>query len=299
MPDSAFLGIRKIAGSMNSYIFYALTAAIVVYVLLRIGERTLIPKFFVPVTIESRELALKAEIEDCKRRLEGSERKNSEFENNQELLLNELRRANIKISKQEDQILELKTRIRELERNVPISSVPDSSGPTRRVLGIWPDSLPLDTEGEKTAIAGVGLEYEALEGLEASREGIVEKLGQQEYSILEIGAKGAANGIKLADGIAPPSWWGQLARQHKIDIFVILANESSKPGVLNVADAIFNAGAKSVISVDSVITDADAVKFARMFYRRLSRGIPIDKAVNYARLVITDSPSETIKLRER
>lgn len=284
---------------MNSYLIYALFAASIVYVVLRVGERVIIPRFFSLNTAEGRELTLKKEIEELTRRLDISEKKNQAFESNQDLLLGELKRANNKIERQNQQLTNMEKQIAELQRGSNGAGIDKITEASKRVLGIWPESLPLDTEGEKLAISGIGMEYEALEGQMASREGIVEKLGQQDYAILEIGAKGGANGIKLADGMAPPSWWGQLARQHHIEIFVILANESSKPGVLNVADAIFNAGAKYVISVDSVITDSDAVKFARMFYRRLNRGIPIDKAVNYARLVITDSPLDTIKLRER
>ena len=66
----------------------------------------------------------------------------------------------------------------------------------------------------------------------------------------------------------------------------------------NVADALFNAVAKEVVSVDSVISDIEAVKFATTLYRRLGRGIPLAKAVEYAKLAMTDAGSDTIKLRE-
>lgn len=244
------------------------------------------------------EKILQDRVSDLSRRLDDSENKNQELENNQSLLLSQLRMANIKIGKQEDKIIELNDKVRELERVAPITPV-EVKPFAGRVLGVWPDSLPLDTEGEKSAVSKTGLEYDALEGIEASREGIVEQLGLREYSILEIGAKGGGIGIKLADGIAPPTWWAKLAREHHIDIFIVLANESSKPGIDNIADALFNAGVKYVVSVDNSITDIDAVKFAHMFYRRLSRGVPIAKAVDYAKLVITDSGSDTIKLRER
>lgn len=284
---------------MNDLFWYALIFSIFVYVLLRVLERWIIPKFYTPdKTLAEKEIELQKKIEELERRLSESENKNADLESNQTLLLNQLKLANIKIGKQEDKITELSSKVRELERSTPITPV-EVKPFVGRVLGVWPDSLPLDTEGEKNAVSKTGLEYEALEGVEASREGIVEQLGLREYSILEIGAKGGGIGIKLSDGIAPPTWWAQLARQHHIDIFIVLANESSKPGVDNVADALFNAGVKYVISVDSSITDVDAVKFAKMFYRRLSRGVPLAKAVDYAKLVITDAGSDTIKLRER
>lgn len=286
--------------------WYTVIFFTVLYVVFRASEKWIIPRFSSPEkTIESREFALQIQIQDLEkknaeleRRLGGSERKNVELESNQNLLLEKLLEAKTKATEQDKKIGILIDRVKELERTTPITPV--ETVPFKgRVLGVWPESLPLNTAGEKEAISKTGLEYDALEGPSASREGIVEQLGLREYSILEIGAKGGGIGIKLSDGIASPTWWAQLARQHHIDIFIVLANESSKPGVDNVADALFNAGVKYVISVDSSITDVDAVKFAKMFYRRLSRGVPLAKAVDYAKLVITDAGSDTIKLRER
>lgn len=285
---------------MSEYFWYFIGLSILLYIGLRAFERWILPRFYNPhESLEEREMALQRKVEDLERRLKGSEAKNLELESNQRLLLRQLGNANVKIENQNEQIIALERKVRELQRTTPITPV-EVEPFQGRVLGIWPESLPLDTAGEKNAIAATGLEYEALEGEEATRVGIVDLLGQKEYSIVEIGARGGEEGIKLYGGdIAPPRWWAQLARQHHIDIFVVLANESSKPGVVNVADALFNAGAKAVVSVESVIKDSDAVKFSRMLYKRLSRGVPLAKAVDYARLVMSDAGSETIKLRER
>lgn len=285
------------------YFWYFIGFSILLYGGLRAFERWLLPRFYNPnETIEQREEALRKQVDDLERRLKESERKNNELESNQRLLLGELSKANVEIKEQEKKIVILTDRVRELERVSPsmLTITPSEVRPfTGRVLGIWPESHPLDIAGERDAISSTGLEYEALENEFATRRGIVEQLGQKDYKILEIGARGGAEGVKLHDGIAPPRWWAQLARQHNVDIFVVLANESSKPGVTNVADEIFHAGASAVVSVDSKINDVDAVNFSRMLYKRLSRGVPLAKAVDYAKLVISSAASDEIKLRER
>jgi hypothetical protein len=286
---------------MNSeYLVYALIFSLCLYVLLRAFEKFLLPKLLKPDRfLEKREAELQDEIDELKRRLSASEKKNQELEINQALLLNQLGKANAKADRLEEKVKDLTDEVKVLQKTVPITPV-EVKPFQGRVLGIWPENFPIDVAAEKNAIAATGLEYEALEGEQATRMGIVDLLGQRDYSIMEIGARGGQVGIQLHNGdIAPPRWWAQLARQHNIDIFVVLANESSKPGVVNVADSLFDAGAKAVVSVDSTINDADAVRFARMFYKRLSRGIPLAKAVEYAKLVISDQGSETIKLRER
>lgn len=284
----------------SEYLIYAAVFSFILYVLLRAFEKWLLPRWVKPDRLlEKREAELQDEIDDLKRRLSASEAKNKELEINQELLLRQLGRANTRADKLEEKVRDLNDEVRVLQKTAPITPV-EVKPFQGRVLGIWPESIPLDVAGEKDAISATGLQYEALEGTRATRMNIVDLLSQREYSIMEIGARGGEEGIRLYNGdMAPPRWWAQLARQHHIEIFVVLANESSKPGVANVADSLFDAGAKAVVSVDSTIDDSDAVKFARMFYKRLSRGIPMAKAVEYARLVISDQGSDTIKLRER
>lgn len=275
----------------NELLLYALIFPFVLYIGLRIIERWVLPRF------KSSDESLEAREANLQRELEELRRKNRELETNQALLLKELGKANNKIADQEEKISELIVKVRELERVAPLAPV-EVKPLVGRVLGVWPEPLSLDTASERKGIANTGLEYEALEGPQATRMAIIEQLGQRDYKIMEIGAKGGEIGIKLFDGIAPPEWWMRLAKQHHIDLFVILANESSKPGVENVADALYNAGAKAVVSVDSTISDTDSVRFATMLYRRLSRGIPLAKAVEYAKLVVTDAGADTIKLRE-
>lgn len=284
---------------MISEFWYAVAFSALIYVGLWSVGRWVLPRFRITDgSIESREIILERQIIDLEKRLKESERKNIELEHTQEFLLLELKKSNARIVQQEEKILVLNGKVRELEK--PLAAIVSNYSYVGRVLGIWPTSLPLDVEGEKNAIFQAGLPYEAVEGEYATRMGIVEQLSQRDdYTIIEIGAKGSRDGIMLSDGLAPAYWWQQLAKQHSIQIFVVLANESSKPGTENIADALFNSGAKAVISVDSSINDVDAVKFARMFYRRLSRGTPLAEAVGYARLVITDAGADAIKLRER
>lgn len=290
---------------MNELLWWALGFSFLLYVSLRSFERWILPKIPTSVkTLDEREVELQQQITDLQRRLVSSEQKNEELAGNQKMLLEALGKANQEIARQQEQITVLNSKVKELEKTAPITPI-ETKPFAGRVLGIWPQNMPkngektLLTVDEKNNLAKTGLEYEALEGDLATRRGIVEQLGQRDYRILEIGAKGAAKGVMLKDGIAPPEWWMRLAKQHQIEIFVVLANESSKPGIENVADALYNAGARAVVSVDSSILDIDAIEFARMFYRRLSRGVPLAKAVEYAKLVISDAGSDTIKLRER
>lgn len=277
---------------MDNPFLYALIFPVVLYILLRAVEYWILPKLKLPEgSLEVRERELERQIESLRE-------KNRELETNQDLLLKELGKANAKIQIQENRIRELESEIVALKKSAPITPV-ETKPLQGRVLGVWPEAPELDLAKERKAVSNSGLEYEALEGKSATRMGIIEQLGQRDYKIMEIGARGGERGIKLADGIASPEWWTRLAKQHNIDIFVVLANESSKPGVVNVADALYSAGAKAVVSVDSKISDTDAVHFATMLYRRLGRGVPLAKAVEYARLVISDGGSDTIKLRER
>ncbi len=291
--------------------YYTLAFATLVYIGLWAIGRWVLPRFHIlDGTLEGQKAELQrqigdlaARLADSERRLADSERKNVDLEKTQDFLLRQLETANAKMGRQDERIVELSGKINELERSVSqphAEANPASTLKIGRVLGVWPEPVKLDSIGEKDAIYSTGLEYESLEGAAATRMGIVEQLGQRsDYRIMEIGAKGGQSGIQLHDGITPPLWWSDLAKQHNIDIFVVLSNESSKPGVTNVADALYNAGAKAVISVDSSISDLDAVKFARFLYRKLSRGASLKASVNAARLVISDAGAETIKLRER
>ncbi len=288
---------------MTLEIWQILAFASVVYAILWVAGRFLLPRLrFNDGPIEVREAELRTQIVDLERRLAERERKNEQLETNQNLLLGELRKSNAKMSQQDVRILELTGKVSDLQRVLPVvaAAPADSRFKAGRVLGIWPNPLVLDATAIRDTLFDTGLEYESLEGAAATRMGIVEQLGQRDdYRIMEIGAKGNSAGIQLHDSVAAPRWWSELAKQHNIDIFVVLSNESSKPGVVNVADALWKAGAKAVISVDSSIDDLDAVRFARMFYRRISEGVSLARAVDHARLVITDAGAETIKLRER
>lgn len=298
---------------MTPDFWYALLFALAIWLVLWAASRWLLPRFGIGnAFVDMTEAELRKHIADLEKRLidsenkgkeldlrlNDSEKRNQELQSNQQLLLDELRKANIEVDRQKTRVSELSSRVNELERNQGMS--PATTKPKiRRVLGVWPTAPKLDQASEKDAIFSAGFEYEVLAGTDASRMGIVLELERSQYNIMEIGARGGAGGILLADGMAPPGWWLQLARQHNIEIFVVLANQSSAPGVINVADALYTAGVKAVISVDSSIEDADAIKFARILYQRLSQNVSLANAVNFAKLVLTDAGSETIRLRER
>lgn len=284
---------------MTPDFWYALLFASSVWAVLWAISRWLLPRLGVGnALVDMTENELRAHIVELEKRLAESERKNTDLESKQNFLLDQLQKANVETDRQRIKIQELTARVSELEmhQSMPTKTSKDK---THRILGVWPTAPKLDQISEKDAIFSSGFDYEVLEGGNASRMGIVLELERGHYDIMEIGAKGGAQGIMLSDGMTPPGWWLQLARQHNIEVFVVLANQSSSPGVINVADALYNAGAKAVISVDSSIDDMDAVKFARILYHRLSQNVPLAAAVNFAKLVITDAGSETIRLRER
>jgi hypothetical protein len=274
--------------------------------LIRIAPKLLGNQFPEREAREEREKVLAERIEELERKNKYQEeelsRKIKDLELTVKVLTKQGEDSFEKIAQMRLRISELERQLGELkshERQNAGVAVHPAKNKTRRVLGVWPTAPKLDQLSEKDAIFSSGFEYEALEGANATRMGLVLELDRKNYDIMEIGAPGGAGGIMLSDGMTPPGWWLQLAKQHNIEIFVVLANESSSPGTINVADALYNAGAKAVISVDSSIDDSDAVKFARILYGRLSQNVPLAKAVDFSKLVITDSGSEAIRLRER
>lgn len=276
------------------------------FIIVRFAPKALGHLFLDHEAREERERMLTERIEELERKNKYQEedlgRKIKELELTVKVLSQQGDVANERILQLKQEIAALEKQVDELRRQ---NATYEGERPkktmhkTHRVLAIWPHAPKLDQLGEKDAIFTAGVEYKSLEESEATRMGIVLELDRNNYDIMEIGAKGGGIGVQLSDGIAPPGWWLQLARQHNIDLFVVLANESSAPGSVNVADSLYSGGAKAVISIDRTIEDADAVKFARILYNRLAQGVALAKAFDFAKLVITDAGSDAIRLRER
>jgi hypothetical protein len=179
-----------------------------------------------------------------------------------------------------------------------------SSSPLKalRVLGIWstpPDQPPLDQQAEALAIYNAGIEYTALRGPAATRTGVVREWERIHPEIVEIGGHGKDGKIYLTDGPTNPGWWSRLVQVYKPLLIVLLTCESNVQDQLNTSDALFSAGVPAIVSVDNEILDTDALQFASTLYQRLAAGDHLSTAVDRAKLTMTDSGAEMIRLRER
>lgn len=244
-------------------------------------------------SIEMKSLRLEAMVADLQRRLDESEKLNRVLAERQEFLLDELKKANAAMERQERQISTLTDKVKELERNPAITN----SAPFR-VLGIWPTGVPkLDQQGEANALYDSGYEYKALRGEEANRNGILRELERFKPSIWEIGAHGDENGIVLSDGIARPGWWGNIAKLNRPIAAVLMACRSNQQDRMNVADALVGAGVEHVVACDQNILDTDATKFVSLFYERLAMGASFKDAAERAKLAVSDAGREMITVR--
>lgn len=280
---------------MSEPFWLALVFAAAVYVSLWAFGRWVMPRLHLAGdSIEMKSLRFEAMVSDLQRRLDDSEKQNRRLEERQEFLLDELRKANAVMERQEKQIMTLTDKVKELERNAP--STP--AGPWFRVLGIWPTGVPmLDQQSEANALYDAGYEYKALRGPEANRSGILRELERFKPFIWEIGAHGDENGIQLSDGIARPGWWGHLAKQHRPIAAVLMACRSNQQDRINVADALISAGVKNVVACDANILDTDATKFVSLFYERLATGASFKDAASLAKLAVSDAGREQITIR--
>lgn len=280
---------------MSEPFWSALVFAVAVYISLWAFGRWVMPRLHLAdSSLEMKSIRFEAMVADLQRRLDESEKKNRRLEERQEFLLDELRRSNAVMERQEKQINELTSKVKELERVNP--AIPNN--PWFRVLGIWPSGVPiLDQQGEANALYDSGYEYKALRGPEANRSGILRELERFKPFIWEIGAHGDENGIQLSDGIARPGWWGHLAKQHRPIAVVLMACRSNQQDRMNVADALIGAGVKNVVACDQNILDTDATKFVSLFYERLATGASFKDAAERAKLAVSDAGREQITVR--
>ena len=156
------------------------------------------------------------------------------------------------------------------------------------VLGVWPKAPGLDPAANKEALAMAGVTYTELSDERATMEAITYALPLRPYTMLEVGARGNAKGIELGDGIAPHQWWVDLAREYpQVKIFLFLSDFSGAQGQTSIADRVFAAPSVSaVISVDGVVEEPVARRFARRLYARLGEGQSIGVAMRTAQLAV-------------
>lgn len=222
------------------------------------------------------------------------------------------KKFNARIESLEKQIAELKRQVqesvqlrRELEEKKVIEPTPHPQ--QLNVLGVWSQLPGLDAEGNAKAMKGnaqalelAGVKYNALTDGKASMEYILYELRRDAYTAIEVGGAGNADAIQLADGLATADWWSEVADIHKIPMFLFLADNSTGTNQISIADAVFQVPTvRAVISVQGVVPDTVARRFARMFYAQLGVGVTLAAAMREARLAVTPEYKKLFVLREK
>lgn len=213
-------------------------------------------------------------------------------------LLEEFFQQTLEMRKMRNENLLLRARVSDLERKLGITRrVP------LRILGIWPavsGEQSLAQRAEADALYESGVAYAGLFD-QVTKLSILEELGRDNYNVLEIGAHGMEleldgqqlnGGIMLADGMAPPGWWGRLVRNRGIELVVLLACESD-----DVGDALLREGVRAVVTATREIRDDASVNFALMFYRYVAQGWSLSRAVETAKLALDPRQAEMIRWR--
>lgn len=172
------------------------------------------------------------------------------------------------------------------------------------VLGIWPEppagDAVLNQQGEKDALYNAGFSFVELSGDSANVDGVVREMDRSSPRILEIGCHDDGNGNPvLSDGVTEPGWWADVVTDHDILLVVLLYCRSNQQDRLNVSDALLRAGVQNVISFNKPVADVQAIKFSRLLYQKLSEGMPIDRAVLRAKLVVNRATRDMIRLRTK
>lgn len=158
------------------------------------------------------------------------------------------------------------------------------------VLGIWPSS-GLSIRAEIDAIFRSGIKYEVLDS-HVTRGKLLSEVDRLKPAILHVGAHANDEGVTLDDGIALVGWWRNLAALYPFSLAVLNACES-----LDIVDAMYDAGVKSVVGMRKEIDDVVAVEFARQLYGWLLRGRSVQAAVTLAKLGLRHTDAEMIVAR--
>lgn len=106
----------------------------------------------------------------------------------------------------------------------------------------------------------------------------------QEGSLFLADEKGAPHALESAP-------LGRLLRDHpSLRLVILNACEGAKAGRQNIFSSmgatLARTGIPAVLAMQAFITDRTAIEFARTFYRALAFGMPVDKAVDEARIAI-------------
>lgn len=226
------------------------------------------------------------------------ERREEEAQKRQEVELKRVeaeRKADAKVAQLEEQIRVLR---QQLEDKKVIARIPQQRKLT--VLGIWPGGEGLDPKANAQALAEAGVDYTELSGPRASMEYIFYQIPRKPYTAIEVGGRGDADGIMLADGKATTSWWAELANEYNIEYFMLLADDTGGTNKRSLADAIFSSSnVRAVLSVEGEVPDEVARKFARAFYARVAEGKSLAVAVRQARMPVGPEYGKLFTLREK
>lgn len=167
------------------------------------------------------------------------------------------------------------------------------------VLGVWPTAPGLDPKGNARALALAGVKYNALVGEKANTEDILYELARGSYNTIEVGGKGNADAIQLADGQATGEFWTGICNIYHIHLFLALADNSTGTRQTSIADAVFNVPSiRAVIAVQGEVPDEVARRFARMFYAKLGRHSTLAEANLEAGLAVMEHKNLFV-LREK
>ncbi len=160
------------------------------------------------------------------------------------------------------------------------------------ILGIWSGDN-LDTMAERDAIYDAGFEYRTLIGDAATKANILRELRQGNITVIEIGAHGDADAIFIDQHELTAGWWQRALKNRGIRVAVILACFSDE----SVADAMKRAGVQHVVAVSGEIEDDAAIEFAQEFYKLFAAGLPVQQAVDEAKLALDYKQAEKLVLR--
>ena len=183
---------------------------------------------------------------------------------------------------------------RDLKLTEPVSS-------SLVVLAVWPQVeglSALDEGGEiEAALTAVGINYMAIRGVHANRDVLVREWERLHPDVLQLDTHGSSGALYLADGLTDAGWWGALMAIHTPSLVLLLACDSSQQDRFDVPDALLRAGVGAVLAVTNEIEDADAIRFAVNFYVNFTVPMPLQTAVERARLTLPDEAAGLIRLR--
>ncbi len=168
-----------------------------------------------------------------------------------------------------------------------------------------PSVAPLNIDGEWQRLTEVIQGVAGGLTLERTRPATLEHLrrlvaGQRQRVIHfmghgGVGDQGALLFFEQLDGSLAPVTARDFMRRIKGTTFLVTLNAcvSAMPGpttFANLAAALTGQGTPYALGMRFSVSDADARTFSRVFYSELARGVPVEDALQQARLELADSP---------